>query len=109
MYAIALLLTLATELLVVWLWMKIPPKTEPAVQSTFWMLAIIGVNLISHPIAYEIYSNQLLGFWTLEFAVVVFEGVLIACMLRIPFGRAMLFSFFANSTSAALGCVVFQV
>lgn len=110
LYAIALLLTLFTELLIGWLWLTFAgKKVVPEIQSRVWLLAIMGVNLISHPIAYEMYSNGLLGYWPLELAVVVFEGVLIAWMLRIQFSWALLFSLIANATSAALGWVVFPV
>lgn len=108
MFAIALWLTLIVEMLVGIVWFRLAKSpVEEGIKLWVWLLGVVAVNLVSHPIAWALNEFLLLEFWTLEIMVVVAEGLLLAILLRYPLKHSLLFSLVANAISAGLGLALF--
>ncbi len=96
LYVTALALTLEAELIVgaFWLWI-----TRSRLPVRDWVLCIIGLNLVSHSLAWAIIAFGHGGFWPVECNVTLFE----ACGLKVILGQrwknAALLSLSMNMTT----------
>jgi len=91
-YGMALLLTLTIECLVLAGWLAVAryaasldertPMPEPAVSRTDMFMFVVGMNLITHPIAWMARSYFGLGFWVIECQVVLVEFIALALLPR---------------------------
>ena len=103
MYVFALTLTLTIELLLA----AAGSFRVTATSKSTWLLAVLGSNLVSHPMAWFLYTCGFAGFWPLEIAVVIFEAILIFKLTNQSFMHSFLFSLVANAISAGIGLVIF--
>lgn len=97
-YLAGLLLTIGSEFAVLSL------RTDR--RLTTLLLAAVGINLITWPIAnltYQVLPNR----WLIEIGVVIVETSLLAVWLRYRWQPALMLSIVANSVSALLGIFLF--
>ena len=68
--------------------------------------SIVAVNLFSHSIAWVVLEQGWLGFVSVEVAIIVAEGLLLAGLLRIGMQRGMQLSLVANLATIALSLLI---
>lgn len=62
----------------------------------------VGVQLLTHPLAWLAFTDGIMGWWTVEAAVVIVEAIVYAIASASPL-RAFTMSLLANASSAAAG------
>lgn len=65
-------------------------------------LALVFLNLVSHPIATLLVGDGILGWPAAELSVLLFETLALRSLLEVPLRRTFVVVFLANAASAAL-------
>ena len=94
-WAIAFLLTCAVELPIV---VAIAPRTLRRRAS----LDSLAANLLTHPLAFYLYTAELLSWGTIEVGVAVTETLVYGLVTRMPWPRAVLAALLSNGVTAAM-------
>lgn len=114
-YSIALLLTLGIECLVVVAFKLVADNVQeqsanPQSKSrnTFlqWMIVAVGVNLLSHPLAWSAVSTDVLGFYWVELIVIVIEAAIYRVLVVNSNSKAVSLSLAANLASMLVGFAI---
>ena len=95
-----LLLTIAIELPVALLCLRGEP---------IWrlVLVVVSMNLISHPIAWQLLFRYNFNWFAVEVSVAVFEGLVLAALIPKMRERAFFTGFAMNVITAAIGYLFF--
>lgn len=95
-----LLLTIAIELpIALWLLRRADWRRV--------ILVVVGVNMISHPIIWQLIYFHGLNWFAAEVGVAIFEGLVLALMMPKIRARAFLTGVFMNLGSASVGLIFF--
>lgn len=113
-YSTALLLTLVIECLVVAAFKLVDKAYEPSasIQSNpgisflQWMIVTVGVNLLSHPLAWTAVSTDLLSFYWVELVVIGLEAGIYRVLLVKSNSKAFVVSLAANLASMLVGFAI---
>lgn len=103
-----LLLTIVCELLAFWLFIK---SQIPKNMIGAWMVFIIGLNLLTNPLANGLYNyiavqtNQVISWGLVELLVVTVEAIVIKVIMTVSTRRSFRYSFVLNGTSITLGAI----
>ncbi len=97
--ALALMLTILTEYAIYLLIMRRDPFQL--------LLYSVLINSFTNPLFNYIYNYQLHDLYTLEMAVALVEGILIALLMEVGFSKALLISLTANLASLLVGLLFF--
>lgn len=98
LYPIFLVATVGIEALVTFVWIRLGRFDH----QLRWLFALLGTNLIAHPIAWLSYSYGV-NYWVVEGAVVVFEALLLAALIPASVWKTAPLSLVMNICSAAFG------
>ena len=111
-YSTALLLTLGIECLVVAVFKLVvdkdqvrsaSPQSKPRISLLQWMIVAVGVNLLSHPIAWTAVSTGFLSFYWVELFVFGIESAIYRVLLVDSNSKAVSLSLAANLASMLVG------
>jgi len=98
-YVLALLITILTEAIVFWIFIRKPIKS-------FLYSALI--NSFTLPLATYSYQNILNNLLIIEILVVIVESILIMLLLKMKYFKALYISFIANLITALIGVLFFM-
>ena len=104
--ALALVMTIISELLAYLIFLK---KRTPTIQSSQWVLLIIGMNCITNPLVQLVcygnywFSSALIRYIAVELCVMMAEGALLNVVLSMSMKRALMYSIILNMTSIVTG------
>lgn len=104
-YLIALSVTLVVEVAVaaVWLIRIDNPLTRSAL-----LVFVVGINLISHPLAWTLWSYDWCEFWMTEAGVVLLEFLALRLCLGISGKTALAISLSMNIGSVLIGVLLLR-
>lgn len=111
-YSTALLLTLGIECLVVAVIKlvvdkvhvrSVGPRSNPRISFLQWMIVVIGMNLLSHPVAWTAVSSDVLSFYWVELFVMGIEAAIYRVLLVDSNSKAVSLSLAANLASMLVG------
>jgi hypothetical protein len=114
-YSTALLLTLGIECLVVAVFKLVvdkdhqrsaSPPSNNRISFPQWMVVVVGVNLLSHPIAWTVVSADVLSFYWVELFVIGIEAVIFRVLLVDSNSKAIAISLAANLASMLVGFAI---
>lgn len=70
-------------------------------------LAIVGVNMISHPIIWQLLYTYGLNWFAAEGGVAIFEGLLLGMLFQKKYQLAIFTGVFMNIVTASIGYFMF--
>ena len=114
-YSIALLLTLGIECLVVAIFKLVVDKvhvrsaslqSKPRINFLQWMTVAVGVNVLSHPLAWTAVSTDFLSFYWAELFVIGIEAAIYRLLLIDSNSKAIAISLAANLASMLVGFAI---
>lgn len=71
------------------------------------VLVVVSMNLISHPLAWQLLFTYHLNWFAVEFGVALFEGAILAFTLPQKRGQAFFTGLTMNIVTAAIGYIFF--
>ncbi len=100
MYLYSLLLTIAAEGLVACVWNYFDRHD---CQYRLIIATVMGLNLITHPLAWSMFDYLPGSFWLIEAAVILAETIGLVLILKTSPSRALILSFLMNSVTIFIG------